>query len=85
MRPTLSFEVVTLNARDRNAPQRVSSGASEALNDTEADPEFANDAYTAAVDKIKGSDVEPTLIKNFGKRIEAGDILNYRDQLGNRY
>jgi hypothetical protein len=54
----------------------------EALNDIHADPEFGNKAFSDAMDKIKGSDVEPTIIKNLGKRIEAGDILNYRDLQG---
>lgn len=58
------------------------SMVNKALDGVEADPEFANDAYEAATDKMKGSDAEPTIVKNFGKRIDSGDILTYRDLQG---
>lgn len=54
----------------------------EALDDKEAHPDFLIDSVVEATDKIKGSNTEPTILKDMERKIKSGDALTYRDLQG---
>lgn len=54
-----------------------------ALDPIEADPEFLPDALDKAMEKIKGSDTEPTILKDISKKVQRADEpMTYRDLQG---
>lgn len=53
-----------------------------ALNDEEANPHFLGDAIEQASEKIKGSNTDPTILKDMEKRINGSDALTYEDLQG---
>lgn len=52
------------------------------LNVIPSDMETVTGGFYDAMGKIKGSEVEPPILKSFGKRIEEGEALNYEDLQG---
>lgn len=54
----------------------------EKLNPLPADMEKFQDAYLDAMGKIKGSEVNPPILKAIGERIKNGDALTYEDLQG---
>jgi hypothetical protein len=52
------------------------------LDAEQANPEFLPSAVQDAMDKIKGSDTEPTILKDMSKKTQHGDVLTYRDLQG---
>lgn len=54
----------------------------EALDPEQANPDFLPTALDDAFEKIKGSDTEPTILKDMAKKTQHGDILTYRDLQG---
>ena len=52
------------------------------LNPIEADPEFMQGAIADALESLKGSKSEPTLLKDITKKQERGDAFTYEDLQG---
>jgi hypothetical protein len=52
------------------------------LNPIEADPEFMQGAISDALESLKGSKSEPTLLKDITKKMERGDAFTYEDLQG---
>ena len=57
---------------------------SKKLDPIEANPEFLPGALDEAMEKIKGSDTEPTILKDMAKKVQRGDTFSYRDLQGYR-
>ena len=58
------------------------SAVNPALNPIEADPEFMQGALADALESLKGSKSEPTLLKDIAKKQERGDAFTYEDLQG---
>jgi hypothetical protein len=58
------------------------SGVNSALNHFDADPEFMPDAVTDALEKIKGTSTEPTILKDISHKVQLGEVPSYEDLQG---
>ena len=58
------------------------SALNAVLDAEEANPEFLPTALQNAMDQIKGSETEPTILKDMAKKTQHGDVLTYRDLQG---
>lgn len=56
----------------------------EKLNPIEASREFLPNALSEASEKIKGSNTEPTILKDMEKKVSRGDEMTYEDLQGYR-
>lgn len=78
----MQAQIETARERARNVGNRYFNAVNEKLNPMPADMKVVMDGLDASLDKIKGTEAEPTVLKAISKRIEKGDALTYEDLQG---
>ena len=80
--PKFQDDLTALRGKVNEQANAKYKALNAALDPEEANPDFLPDALSAAMDKIKGSDTEPTILKDMSKKTQQGDVLTYRDLQG---
>lgn len=78
----MQAQIETAREKSRKIGNQYFNGVNAKLNPLSADMETVTNGLTNSLDKIKGSEMEPTVLKAISKRIEAGDALTYEDLQG---
>jgi hypothetical protein len=78
----MQAQIETARERARAAGNKYFNAVNSKLNPLPADMESITSGLTDSIDKIKGTESEPTVLKAISKRIEGGDALTYNDLQG---
>lgn len=78
----MQAQIETAREKSRAIGNQYFNGVNAKLNPLPADMEVVTKGLTDSLDKIKGTEAEPTVLKAVSKRIEAGDALTYEDLQG---
>jgi hypothetical protein len=78
----LQAQIETARENARKVGNEKYSAVNKELNLLNADMETVTNGFYDAMGKIRGSEVEPPILKSIGKRVSEGDTLNYEDLQG---